>query len=233
MRSDGGTAGRVTERTLCYDEHVPRPRTHDPDAVLDATESLVVRSGPAAVTTRAVAAATGMSNGAIYHTFGSRAELLARTWLRAARRFQNLQTGLVDAALDSATPDAVEAVLAAAEAPLVFAGQFPTSARLLLIVPRDELLGAAPETVGAELAATDKALVDLLIRLTRHLWDRRDRQAVDVLTLCLVDLPTAILLRRDRLTNPIAREQLRAAVQAVLAIGPPSGATDHPVTRNS
>ncbi|QIS03902.1 TetR family transcriptional regulator [Nocardia brasiliensis] len=200
---------------------MPRPRTHDPDAALDAAESLAVGSGPAAVTTRAVAAATGISNGAIYHTFGSRAELLARTWLRAAHRFQALQTGLVDAALSGPAPDAVAAVLAAAEAPSSFAEQFPTSARLLLVVPRDELLADAPGTVAAELAATDKTLVDLLIRLTRLLWGRRDRRAVDVLTLCLVDLPTAILLRRDRLANPLAREQLRAAVQAVLALGPP------------
>nr|WP_307695101.1 TetR family transcriptional regulator [Nocardia beijingensis] len=70
--------GRGTPRGM------PRPRIHDPGTVLDAAESLAVRCGPAAVTTHAVAAATGVSNGAIYHTFGSRAELLGRTWLRAA-----------------------------------------------------------------------------------------------------------------------------------------------------
>ncbi|MFI9402574.1 TetR family transcriptional regulator [Nocardia sp. NPDC052316] len=201
---------------------MPRPRTHDPDIVLDAAESLAVRSGPAAVTTRAVAAATGVSNGAIYHTFGSRAELLGRTWLRAAHRFLALQSELVDAALDGPDQqDGIDAVIAAAEAPVVFAEKFPTSSRLLLTVERDELLGDVPDAIATELAATDKVLVELLIRLSRHLWGRGDGRAVDVLTVCMVDLPTVILLRRNRITNPLAREQLRAAVRAVLDVGPP------------
>ncbi|WP_378729744.1 TetR family transcriptional regulator [Nocardia brasiliensis] len=200
---------------------MPRPRTHDPDIVLDAAETLAAHSGPAAVTTRAVAAATGVSNGAIYHTFGSRAELLGRTWLRAANRFLALQSALIDAALDGPRQDPIDAVIAAAEAPAVFAERFPDSSRLLLTVQREELLGEVPDAIARELAATDKVLVELMIRLSQHLWDRGDRGAVDVLTLCLVDLPTAILLRRDRIANPVAREQLRAAVRAVLAVGPP------------
>ncbi|MEU2038887.1 TetR family transcriptional regulator [Nocardia niwae] len=198
---------------------MPRPRTHDPDTVLDAAEALAVRCGPAAVTTRAVAAATGISNGAIYHTFGSRAELLGRTWLRAARRFLDLQTALVEAALQQR--DGIEAVVAAAEAPAVFAERHPDSSRLLLAVRREELLGEAPEAVAADLAATDAVLVELLVRLSRRLWQRGDRHAVDVMTLCLVDLPTAVLLRRDRLADPRAREYLRSAVRAVLTVGPP------------
>ncbi len=198
---------------------MPRPRTHDPDTVLDAAEALAVRSGPAAVTTRAVAAATGVSNGAIYHTFGSRAELLGRTWLRAARRFLDLQTALVTTALDGC--DGVEAVVAAAEAPALFAERYPHSSRLLLAVRREELLGELPEAVAGELAATDEVLVSLLVQLSRRLWQRGDRRAVDLITLCLVDLPTAVLLRRDRLTDPHAREYLRGAVRAVLAVGPP------------
>jgi AcrR family transcriptional regulator len=199
---------------------MPRPRTHDPDTVLDAAESLAVGSGPAAVTTRAVAAATGVSNGAIYHTFGSRAELLGRTWLRAAHRFLDLQTALVTAALDRHDDD-VEAVVAAAEAPAVFAERHPDSSRLLLAVRREELLGEVPDSAAADLAATDAVLVELLVRLSRRLWQRGDRHAVDVMTLCLVDLPTAVLLRRDRLADPRAREYLRSAVRAVLAVGPP------------
>jgi hypothetical protein len=44
---------------------------------------------------------------------------------------------------------------------------------------------------------------------------------VDVVTTCIVDLPTAILLRRNRINDPAARERLRAAVRAVLAVGAP------------
>ncbi|MFD0360025.1 TetR/AcrR family transcriptional regulator [Nocardia sp. GCM10030253] len=206
---------------------MPRPRTHDPDAVLDAAELLAVRSGPAAVTIRAVAAATGVSNGAIYHTFGSRAELLGRTWLRAAHRFLAMQTALVDAHLaaasdESASAAAIEAVLAVAETPVLFAERFPESGKLLHLVSRDELLGdELPGAVAAELASTDRTLVELMVRLSRALWSRGDGRAVDVITTCVVDLPTAILLRRGRLTNPLAREHLRAAVRAVLDVGPP------------
>ncbi|MFJ9370419.1 TetR/AcrR family transcriptional regulator [Nocardia sp. NPDC101769] len=195
---------------------MPRPRTHDPDLVLDAAEALAVRSGPTAVTIRAVAAVTGVSNGALYHTFGSRAELLGRTWIRAAHRFLALQAAMVGEA-----GDGVEAVIAAAEAPAEFAARHPMSTRLFFTVRRDDLLGDdLPEPVHAELAATQAALVDLMKTLARRLWDRADAAAVDTLTLCLVDLPTAILLDRDRLANPLARDQLRAAVRAVLDLGP-------------
>ncbi|MEV5839184.1 helix-turn-helix domain-containing protein [Nocardia sp. NPDC052112] len=206
---------------------MPRPRTHDPDTVLDAAESLAVRSGPAAVTIRAVATATGVSNGAIYHTFGSRAELLGRSWLRAAGRFLRMQTESVEAhlAAPDATPhssEAIEAVVAAAETPVEFARRYPDSSKLLLTVSRAELLGdELPEPVATELAGTDDALVGLIIRLSRALWGRGDAAAVDVITTCIVDLPTGILLRRDRIAKPIARQHLRAAVRAVLAVGPP------------
>ncbi|MGW4354947.1 TetR/AcrR family transcriptional regulator [Nocardia sp. NPDC004582] len=195
---------------------MPRPRTHDPDRVLDATEALAVRSGPAAVTIRAVATATGVSNGALYHTFGSRAELLGRTWIRAAHRFLALQAELVAAA-----GDGIDAVIAAAEAPAEFAARHPMSTQLFFTVRRDDLLGDdLPDTVRTELAATQKTLVELMKTLAHRLWRRRDAHAVDTLTICLVDLPTAILLDRDRLANPVARQQLRAAVRAVLDIGP-------------
>lgn len=197
---------------------MPRPRVHDPDLVLDAAETLAARSGPAAVTVRAVAATIGMSNGALYHTFGSRAGLLGRAWLRGAHRFLELQRELAD----GAGTDPVEAIVAASQAPSVFAERYPGSARLVLTVSRDELLGAdLPAELADRIAATERQLIDLLIGLALRRWGRRDRRAVEVLTTCLVDLPTALLLRRDRWADPLAREQLRAAVRAVLAITPP------------
>ncbi|APA98803.1 TetR/AcrR family transcriptional regulator [Nocardia seriolae] len=193
-----------------------RPRIHDPDLVLDAAEALAVDGGPAAVTIRAVAAATGISNGALYHSFGSRAELLGRTWIRAARRFLAVQAELVDHA-----GDPVAAVLAAADAPAEFAARHPRSTELVFRIRRTDLLGAdLPDTVRADLDATQTTLVELMKTLARRLWDRADARAVDTLTLCLVDLPTAILLARDRLTDPTARHQLQAAVRAVLDLGP-------------
>ncbi|MEV0062354.1 TetR family transcriptional regulator [Nocardia sp. NPDC050718] len=201
---------------------MPRPRTHDPETVLDAAEHLAARSGSAAVTVRAVAAATGVSNGALYHTFGSRQEVLARTWLRAARRFLALQAADIDRAVAATDPDArIDAVVDAAETPARLADVHPDSARLLLLVDRTELLhGDLPADLTRQIADTEKALLTALSRVARALWGRADRRGVATVTTCLVDLPTALLLRRDRLTDPLARRHLRAAVRAVLELGP-------------
>jgi AcrR family transcriptional regulator len=197
---------------------VPRPRVYDQDQILDAVERLAVQSGPAAVTIRAISDAIGVSNGAVYHTFGSRAGLVGRAWLRAGNRFLGVQGELIDA-FDG---DAAEAVVAAAEAPAVFAEQYPHSSQLLLTVRRDELLGPeTPTDIATQLRDLDRLLVESMIRLSRALWDRKDAAAVDVITVCIVDLPTAILLQRNRIHDPDARERLRAAVRAALAVGEP------------
>lgn len=177
-------------------------------------------AGPAAVTIRAISAAVGVSNGALYHSFGSRSGLVGRTWLRAGRRFLEVQHELVDAALSTSDPPA--AIVAAAEAPAVFAAGHPASSRLLLTVRRDELLNTdLPVEIVSELGDLDRSLISLMTRLAVNAWDRRDAQAVDTITACIVDLPTAILLRGDRLCSSTARAHLRAAVLAVLAVGPP------------
>jgi AcrR family transcriptional regulator len=197
---------------------MPRPRVHDPDAVLDAVESLAAEAGPAAVTIRGVASAVGISNGAIYHTFSSRAELLGRAWLRAARRFLALQNTLVEESL----PDPADAVVAAAEAPVVFAERFPASCALVFAVTPEQLLGdEIPAGLAAEIDEQQYALIELMVRLSTAMWDRKDARAVDVITTCIVDLPTSILLHRNRIKKPLAREHLRAAVRAILEIGPP------------
>jgi AcrR family transcriptional regulator len=196
---------------------------YEPDRVLDAVESLAVASGPAAVTIRAISAAVGVSNGALYHTFGSRSVLMGRAWLRAGHRFLTVQNTLVDQALDETGPRAaIAAVVAAADAPAVFAEQYPDSSKLLLTVRRDELLDSdLPDEITTKLSDLDRLLVGLMIRLAVNVWDRKDARAVDAITTCIVDLPTAILLQRNRLANATAREHLRASVRAVLDVGPP------------
>ena len=202
---------------------MPRPRVYEPDRVLDAVESLAVASGPAAVTIRGISAAVGVSNGALYHSFGSRSGLVGHAWLRAGRRFLTVQSSLVDTALsETSPPDPIAAVVAAADAPVVFAEQYPDSSKLLFTVHRDELLNSdVPDEIATELSDLDRMLVGLMIRLAVNLWDRKDARAVDAITTCIVDLPTAILLVRDRLDSAPAREHLRVAVRAILDIGPP------------
>lgn len=168
------------------------------------------------MTIRAISEAVGLSNGALYHSFGSRAGLLGQAWLRAGRRFLALQRELVDAARPG-----TDAIAAAAYAPVVFAERHPASARLLLQVRREQILGPdVPGDLAEQLQALETQLVDLMIELATAAWDRCDRAAVDTVTTCIVDLPTAILLQRNRLADPTARHHLNAAVTAVLTVGP-------------
>lgn len=199
---------------------MPRPRVHDLDRLLDAAERLVVETGAHGVTVRSLAAAAGVSNGTIYHAFGSLGALLARVWLRAAGEFLDLQTELADQA-----EDPVEAVTAAAGTPAAFADRRPEAARLLITVKKEDVLGPqVPEALAAELLALDKRLIAFLIRLALRLWDRRDAQAVEVLTTCVVDLPTALFRRAFAAGEPISEDsriRLAAAVRAILLLPPP------------
>ena len=174
---------------------MPRPQVHDRDAMLDAAEELAVEGGVKAVTIRAVSDRADISNGAIYHAFGSRGGLVGRAWVRGAQRFLAMQRHAVDAALEA--PDgAVRAVVVAADTPAVFSEQYPHSARLVLGTSREQLIGSAPPEVQAELQQLDVDLVDLLIRLSIALWDRKDAAAVAVIEDCVVGLPTGLMLRR-------------------------------------
>ncbi|MEU4838939.1 TetR/AcrR family transcriptional regulator [Nocardia testacea] len=205
---------------------MPRPRVHALDPLMDAAERLAIDSGPAAVTVRALSEATSVSNGAIYHAFGSRAGLMGQVWLRAAQRFLALQHQAVDRALAAGNShaDAIEAVVVAADAPAEFLLQQPASGRFLLTVPRRELLGSSeiPDDIAEQLRQLDQTLTELFVNLSRGVFDRADREAVAVIRDCVVQLPTALLLRGRRNPDPTVRQRLAAAVRAVLAVPLPS-----------
>lgn len=188
---------------------------------MDAAEQLAVDSGPAAVTVRALSEVTSVSNGVIYHAFGSRAGLMGRVWLRAAQRFLTLQREAVDRApaAGGSHEYAIEAAVAAADAPAEFLVQQPVSGRFLLTVPRRELLGSSeiPDDIAEELRRLDQTLAELFVNLSRVVFDRADREAVAVIRDCVVELPTALLLRGRRDPDPAVRQRLAAAVRAVLA----------------
>jgi AcrR family transcriptional regulator len=192
---------------------MPRPQVYDRDAMLDAAEQLAVEGGVTAVTIRAVSERAGISNGAIYHAFGSRGGLVGRAWVRAARRFLTLQKQAVDAETDP-----VRAVIVAADLPAVFSEQYPQSARLWLSIPRDELIGDAPAEVQAELRALEAELRDMLIRLSIAMFDRKDAAAVAVIEDCIVGLPTGLMLRRPMPPTNDTRRRLAAAVEAILSV---------------
>jgi AcrR family transcriptional regulator len=186
---------------------------YDRDAMLDAAEELAVEGGVKAVTIRAVSERAGISNGAIYHAFGSRGGLVGRAWVRAARRFLALQKQAVDA-----EDEPVRAVIAASDAPAVFSEQYPTSTRLVFGTHREELIGDAPAEVQAELRALDIDVRDLLIRLSIAVWDRKDAASVAVIEDCVVGLPTGLMLRRPMPPSSDTRRRLAAAVEAILSV---------------
>jgi len=198
---------------------VARPRTHDIDSLLDAAERLLAGAGTSGVTIRALAEATGASSGSLYHAFGSRADLLARMWLRAARRFLTLQNEAIDHELarGDEKENAVRATVAVASVPATIQANSPDTAVVLLRHRRDEVLGedVSPE-LRAELEALDGGLLEVLERLSLALWGDRDRPSIETVALCVVDLPTAILVsRRERVIDPVAA--LEAAVRGVIA----------------
>lgn len=201
-----------------------RPRKHDLDGLMDAAEKLAAQSGPAAVTVRALSESTGVSNGAIYHSFGSRAGLVATAWLRAADRFLSRQRTVVDEILSRNDPhSATEAVVAAADTPAAFLAEHPDTGKFLLTVSRDELLGSGEldDELAERLQSLDRRLVDLFIDLSSALWGRRDAVAVDVIRDCVVELPSALLLRGHRTPNEAVRLRLATAVRAVVSLDPP------------
>jgi AcrR family transcriptional regulator len=200
---------------------VARPRLHAPDALLDAAEALVVEQGRARLTVRALAVRAGASNGSIYHAFGSLESVVASAWLRRARQFLDLQRTDVEAEL--AAGDGRAAVQAAADAPARLHEIDPPAARLLTALTRDDVLTeGVPEALAADLRGLDERLVGTLGLLARAVWDRADPRAVDVVTTCVVRLPTALLFPEIRagVVRPLARRQLAAAVGAVLDCGP-------------
>ncbi|GGK36476.1 TetR/AcrR family transcriptional regulator [Nocardia camponoti] len=192
-----------------------RPRIHDIETMLDATERLAARDGVATVTMRAVATEAGASNGALYHSFESRAELLAHTWLRAMERYVTI------AAEPVARTVATGAHVADGALAIVVLGErFPDSARFLAAVGVTELAELSaplPVDVAAAVARAMRAWSRLVASVARALWGRADRYAIATVTLCLVGLPATIVLART--DDAAARTQLRVAVEAIVANG--------------
>jgi AcrR family transcriptional regulator len=187
---------------------VPRPLLHDPDEVLDAARDLLVEGGPRAAGIRAIAERSGAPSGSLYHRFGSRDELVARTWLRAVRRFQD---GYV-AALGDGVEDAVRWAVA-------FALEQPGDAHLLLRFGRHELLDTGPGAdLAAELSTVNEPLQQAVRRLARRTFGTANADAVERTTYAVIDLPLAVLTRQLRagtLTRATA-DRLAAAVRALL-----------------
>ena len=192
-----------------------RRAIHTEDALLDSARAVVVARGVRAATIAAVRDASGASTGSIYHRFQSVDEILARAWLRAARRTQ-------DAALAATTEDAFETVVETSLAMFDFCVDSPDDAVLLTTFRRADFLNAdlAPAT-RHELEHVNDPIAGRIRELSRSLFGRADQTHAELILIAVVDLPSAFAQRCIQTptapTRPY-RARLEAAVRAMLEI---------------
>jgi AcrR family transcriptional regulator len=168
-----------------------RPRLHDPDSILDATLTVVLERGAPEATIQAIAAESGAPTGSIYHAFGSREALLARMWVRAARRSQER---FLEAAEAPAEPRA--AALAAAMSVFDFARERPGDARLLASMRREDLVGTAAEpSLVEELRQLNRPIENAIRDLASRLVGKADGGTREAVALATIDIPYGAVRR--------------------------------------
>lgn len=198
-----------------------RPQEVDVEALLDHARDIWVADGVAALTTRALIARSGVSNGAFYHHFESRNHLLARVWAREASAFRAYQRAQIDAARQAGT--AADAVVAAALAVGGYASVNPEAVRVLLASRPDKLTAdGLPDSLAAELAQHRKNAAQLIADLADGVWGRHDAVACRLIRNCTVDIPARIYMGAKKPNDPLARYAIEHAVRGILAAGPPA-----------
>jgi AcrR family transcriptional regulator len=198
---------------------MPR-NTFTADAILDAARAVVAEGGARALTVDAVARASAAPVGSIYHRFASVDDLIARLWLRAARRSQEEAL----AAARSAGGAPADVCLAVALALYDRCLREPDDAALLGAFRLTDLLGLELDpALAEELRRVNEPIDGLMGSLARGLFGRAGREARDLLLLACVDLPFGAASRyaRDGGRAPRRRRE-RLAVAVAAAI---SGAT--------
>ena len=188
---------------------MPRPRTHDLETVLDAARTIVLDQGARAATVAAIAKASGAPTGSLYHAFGSRDQILAAAWGRAAARSQ---TNWLEAAKH---PDPIQAGVDMALSLLTFAREH-TADTYLLLGMRLEDLTDGPADLGAVNDPVVKTLGELAARLDGPATHERA-------VLATVDLPYGAIRRRllgGKPPPPALDGPVAAAVRAVLQGAP-------------
>ncbi len=186
------------------------------DAILDAAREVVVTRGSRGATVEAISRRAGVPVGSIYHRFDSLAELLARTWLRAARASQERALA-VPVSLDRPLESAVAVALAMYDHCL----ERPEDTLLLDALAREDLLTMDLGALRGELESVNERVEALMAGLARALYGRADRRTRDLVLLALVDMPHGFAHRQlaSGTHTPARRERLPAAVRAALASG--------------
>jgi AcrR family transcriptional regulator len=186
------------------------------EAILDAAREVVVTRGARGATVEAISKEAGVPVGSIYHRFDSLAELLARTWLRAARRSQERAL-----AVPVSLERPLESAVAVARAMYDHCLEQPEDTLLLDALTRAELLSMELGALRGEMEGVNERIETLMAGLARALFGRADRRTRDLVLLALVDMPHGFAHRQlaSGTRTPARRERLPAAVRAVLAGG--------------
>lgn len=161
-----------------------RPAVHAVDDMLDAARTLLLARGVEQTTIQAIAQHSGAPVGSLYNRFGSRAELLARLWLRAAQRSQ----AACLPALGEGEP--LEAALEAVSRLLAFAREQPEDAQLLASFRREDLLGVGAAQRAA-LEQLNLPIEQALKQLARRLFGNARAESLRRVRLAVVELPLA------------------------------------------
>jgi AcrR family transcriptional regulator len=195
---------------------MPRPELHSTDSILDAARALVLDRGARAATVNGIASVSGAPKGSIYHRFATTGDLLAAMWLRAVRRAQK------DLLAAMALEDPVEAAVAGGLSVYDFARTEVADARLLASLRGEDLFASVSDlALRRELGTANDVLQIALVGLTRRLYGRASRAAVEQTACAVTDLPLGAI-RRHLVTGSALpaglRDQLEAAIRAALAV---------------
>ncbi|MBQ1124340.1 TetR/AcrR family transcriptional regulator [Streptomyces sp. B15] len=201
-----------------------RPPRFDTDQLLDAAVRLAASFGPAGVTMAAVAKEAGAPSGSLYHRFAGRSALLAEVWLRTVERFQDSYARVL-----AAHDDAREAGRAAARHVVAWSRAHPEETRLLLYGPGDFGREGWAQEYRSRAERGNRRIFGELDSLAATLGVQ-DTEAVERLTLALVDLPLSVVRRhlREGGTLPAHAEALvEDCATALLDTLPGAGGRAH------
>lgn len=189
-----------------------RPPRYDETLLLDTAMRLAAEAGPAAVTMSAIARASGVPNGSLYHRFPQRLTLLAELWLRTVERFQD---GFF-AALHS-DPDPLSAGAAGARYIVAWCRENPQEAAVLLHGPwafgRDEW----PQESRQRADDGNKRVLGAVAELAKRLGATSELD-VDQVILAVVELPYAVVRRYLRAGKPLPSHAEQLAERGAMGL---------------
>ncbi|MFH8387461.1 TetR/AcrR family transcriptional regulator [Kitasatospora sp. NPDC018058] len=174
-----------------------RPPRYDETQLLDTAVRIAADTGPAAVTMSAIARASGVPNGSIYHRFPQRLALLAELWLRTVEHFQ---TGYF-AALQS-DRDPLRAGAAAARHVVAWSRQNPREAAVLLHGPQSFGRDEWPEEYTRRADDGNKRVLEAVAELAERAGATAELE-VDRVMLAVIELPLAVVRRYLRAGRPL------------------------------